>query len=182
MIDATFMSTPLSPGEFDAARRACEQVASWPDPEKRSEGVEATMDVLGRYYLEDRITAEQRDELYKILHARHESVRHADDACPGQPRLPLPALKPQAIPLDHPDSNCMFRPGPDKPFVATSAAIELYGNEVIVACLRALRDMADRNRGGDYLQVFEDPSKSESLWFIEDGNGGAITALLPSDY
>jgi len=33
-----------------------------------------------------------------------------------------------------------------------------------------------------YLQVFEDSSRSEPLWFIEDGTGGAITSLLPSDY
>ena len=40
-----------------------------------------------------------------------------------------------------------------------------------------------REHGGiDYLQVFTDPAKPEALWFIEDGPGGAITALLPSDY
>lgn len=41
---------------------------------------------------------------------------------------------------------------------------------------------AEQHGGIDYLQVFEDESKSEALWFIEDGPGGAITALLPSDY
>ncbi|MCC7421867.1 MAG: hypothetical protein IT428_16440 [Planctomycetaceae bacterium] len=94
----------------------------------------------------------------------------------------LPALKEQEIPLDHPDSTCMFRPGPDKPFVATPAAIELYSAEVILACFRVLRQRADEHQGLDYLQVFEDASKPEGLWFIEDGDGGAITALLSSDY
>ena len=38
------------------------------------------------------------------------------------------------------------------------------------------------NAGLDYLQVFDDPIKHEKQWFIEDGPGGAITALLPTDY
>ncbi|OAI55386.1 hypothetical protein AYO47_00340 [Planctomyces sp. SCGC AG-212-M04] len=71
----------------------------------------------------------------------------------------------------------MFRPGPEKPFLATPAAIAEYGNDVIVACLATLRGRADQHHGLDYLQVFEDPSKAESLWFIEDGDGGAITAF-----
>lgn len=94
----------------------------------------------------------------------------------------LPALKEQEIPLDHPDSTCMFRPGPEKPFVTTPAAIEMYTREVILACWHVLRQKADEHQGLDYLQVFEDSSKPEGLWFIEDGDGGAITALLPSDY
>ncbi len=89
-------------------------------------------------------------------------------------------MKQQEIPFDHPDSNNMFRPGPDKPFVATPAAIELFSNEVIIACWQVLRRKADEHNGIDYLQVFQD--KSKNLWFIEDGPGGAITALLPSDY
>lgn len=94
----------------------------------------------------------------------------------------LPQLKPQEIPLDHPDSTNMFRPGPDKPMLATPAAIAMYSHEVIVACMRVLRQKAEENSGLDYLQVFEDEAKPESLWFIEDGAGGAITALLPSEY
>ena len=35
--------------------------------------------------------------------------------------------------------------------------------------------------GIDYLQVFESEEGSR-LWFIEDGEGGAITALLPEEY
>ena len=55
-------------------------------------------------------------------------------------------------------------------------------NEVIVACWQVLRGNADQHRGIDYLQVFESDDHDENLWFIEDGPGGAITALLPSDY
>ena len=94
----------------------------------------------------------------------------------------LPRLKPQEIPLDDAESVNMFLPTHEKPFVATPGAIEVYGHETIVACWRVLRACADENHGLDYLQVFEDDSKPESLWFLEDGEGGAITALLPSEY
>lgn len=76
----------------------------------------------------------------------------------------------------------MFRPGPDKPLLATPAAIALYSHEVIMGCWQVLHRKAEQHEGIDYLQVFEDASKPENLWFIEDGPGGAITALLPSDY
>ena len=75
----------------------------------------------------------------------------------------------------------MFLPGPAKPFVATPAAIDMYG-DMIDHCLRELRELADYWHGLDYLQVFESTSHAEPLWFIEDDEGGAITALLPSDY
>lgn len=88
----------------------------------------------------------------------------------------LPSLKSQEIPLDHPDSSNMFRPDPDKPFVATRAAIEMYSAEVILACWKVLRRSADEHDGLDYLQVFESEEVDEDLWFIEDGPGGAITA------
>ncbi len=94
----------------------------------------------------------------------------------------LPRLKPQEIPVGHPDSSNMFRPGPDKPFVATPGAIEMFSNEVIIACWQILLGKADQHNGIDYLQVFESDDHDEDLWFIEDGSGGAITALLPSDY
>jgi len=94
----------------------------------------------------------------------------------------LPALKPQEIPLDHPDSCNLFRSGPDKPLVATPAAIEMYSHEVIMACWNVLRQQADEHQGIDYLQIFVDETRAENLWFIEDGPGGAITSLLPSDY
>lgn len=91
-------------------------------------------------------------------------------------------LKPQEIPLDDPQSSNFFRPSPQKPFVATPAAIAKFGTDAIVRCLALLQDQAQCHQGLDYLQVFEDGSTSSRLWFIEDGDGGAITALLPSDY
>jgi hypothetical protein len=97
------------------------------------------------------------------------------------PSMPLPTLKTQEIPLDHSDSQCMFNPGPAKPFLVTPAAMDLYG-DYILRCLIILQERARIDHGLDYLQVFEDTTKPEALWFIEDGDGGAITALLPSDY
>ncbi len=96
--------------------------------------------------------------------------------------IPLPNLQQQEIPLDDPQSCQMFAPSAAKPFVATPAAIELYGQQTILACLAVLQEAAAQNAGIDYLQVFESADKSEKLWFIEDGPGGAITALLPTDY
>ena len=94
----------------------------------------------------------------------------------------FPILRQQEIPLDDPASCEMFTPSADKPFVATPAAIEMYGHETILACLAVLQEAAVRDAGLDYLQIFDDSTKREKLWFIEDGTGGAITALLPSDY
>lgn len=91
-------------------------------------------------------------------------------------------LKTQEISLDDPRSECMFQPTPIKPFVATPAAIEMFGVESILRCLRELQVRAQSHNGLDYLQVFEDDASERGLWFIEDGPGGAITALLPSDY
>ena len=91
-------------------------------------------------------------------------------------------LKPQEIPFDHPDSCMTFVPSVEKPLVATPAAIDLYQRETIIECLQLLQRKAHEHSGIDYLQVFEDDSKPANLWFIEDGPGGAITALLPSDY
>lgn len=89
-------------------------------------------------------------------------------------------LKPQEIPLDHPDSCYFFT---TQPFVATPNALQVYGWETIVECLMYLQRQAKLYQGIDYLQVFEDPIKKRSdLWFIDDGQGGATTALLPDDY
>ena len=90
-------------------------------------------------------------------------------------------LKPQEIRLDDPQSCCMFQPSPQKPVVATRAAMNRFGPVVIIECISLLQIKARRHHGLDYLQVFEDSDAGE-LWFIEDGDGGAITALLPSDY
>lgn len=89
-------------------------------------------------------------------------------------------LQPQEIPLDHPESNCMFR----SPLVATPAALEEFGLEVIVACHHLVVDSAARHHGIDRLQVFRDPDRPDRrLWFIEDGGSELhVTALLPDDY
>jgi len=92
-----------------------------------------------------------------------------------------PVLKVQEIPYDHPDSRYFFRPSAEKPFLATPAAITMY-REAIYRCLLRLQSLAREKNGLDYLQVFDDPDRAEALWFIEDDDGGAITALLPSDY
>ena len=91
-------------------------------------------------------------------------------------------LLPQEILLTDPASFYFFQPSVAKPFLATPAALQLYGLETILSCLYRLQAQARQYQGLDYLQVFEDRTKEERLWFIEDDEGGAITALLPSDY
>ncbi|MEX2139015.1 MAG: hypothetical protein WD894_07120 [Pirellulales bacterium] len=92
-----------------------------------------------------------------------------------------PILKAQEIPYDDPRSRYMFQPGPEKPFMTTPGAIGLYRDSVR-HCLLQLQRLANEKNGLDYLQVFDDPDRPEALWFIEDDEGGAITALLPSDH
>lgn len=60
----------------------------------------------------------------------------------------LPTLKPQEIPFDDPRSNCRFVPGTEKPFLATPAAIEMYGT-TILSCLVTLQQLAIRHGGLD---------------------------------
>ena len=91
-------------------------------------------------------------------------------------------LKPQEIPFDAPASCFRFEPSDAKPFVATREAIAMYGHIGVMDCLVRLQRLASEHDGIDYLQVFECPDRPEPLWFIEDGEGGAITALLPSNY
>lgn len=94
-----------------------------------------------------------------------------------------PILKTQEIPFDDEESCNMFQPSAEKPFLATPAAIEAYQHETILRCLYLLQEQADKHQGIDRLQVFMSPEPGKDpLWFIEDGEGGAITALLPSDY
>lgn len=90
-------------------------------------------------------------------------------------------LKPQEIPYDHPDSRYMFQSSAEKPFLSTPAAVALY-REQIYLCLTQLQELARQHDGLDYLQVFDHPEHTEALWFMEDDAGGAITALLLSDY
>ena len=94
----------------------------------------------------------------------------------------LPTLRRQEISFDHPDSYNRFQAGADKPLLSTPGAIELYSHQTIVACYELLRRLAVEHDGLDYLQVFEDTEKAENLWFIEDGPGGAISAILASEY
>ena len=89
-------------------------------------------------------------------------------------------LLPQEIPMDDPDSCFRFL-GSSKPIVATPGALDRFGQAVVAVCLTHLQAKASQHDGLDYLQVFE-RSDGARLWFIEDGEGGAITALLPSDY
>jgi hypothetical protein len=89
-------------------------------------------------------------------------------------------LKPQEIPLDDPDSRYFFT---TQPFLATPSALNVYGVEIIASCLVYLQRQAKQYGGLDYLQVFQDTIDSRpALWFIDDGMGGATTALLPEDY
>ena len=97
-------------------------------------------------------------------------------------RMSLPRLKPQEIAFDDPRSSCRFRSNGTKPFLTTPGARELYGDVIVCGCLSILQALAIEHDGIDYLQVFIDDKKPEPLWFIEDGEGGAITALLPSEY
>ncbi len=90
-------------------------------------------------------------------------------------------LKPQEIAFDDPRSSNFFdRTG--KPFLSTPGAIDAFGFETIVACLIQLQRLAKEKNGLDYLQVFVDDAIGRRLWLIEDGDGGAITALLPNEY
>lgn len=89
-------------------------------------------------------------------------------------------LKPQEILLDDPWSKYFFT---TQPFLATPNALEVYGEGIIIKCLGYLQRQAKQYNGLDYLQVFEDTEGGRpNLWFIDDGEGGATTALLPEDY
>jgi hypothetical protein len=91
-------------------------------------------------------------------------------------------LKPQDVSYDSSESCWMFMPTRTKPFVVTNTAFKTFGESTIFQCLLQLQEEARRHDGLDHLQVFEDQGTREQLWFIEDGEGGAITALLPDDY
>lgn len=94
--------------------------------------------------------------------------------------MPL-ILQPQELPWDHPQSTYRFDPS-SKPLVATPAAIREFGPEQIEHCINLLRRWAKKMNGLDHLQVFVDDITGAKLWFIEDDDGGGITALLPDDY
>ena len=127
----------------------------------------------------DKTSASSNDNAQRPTKAGQSRPNDRSDPNAGPVTL---RLKRQEIPFTDPASNCFFRSSADKPFLATPVALEVYGEEQIFRCLGYLRGQAEIHNGLDYLQVFECPGKSEPLWFIEDGPGGAITALLPSDY
>ena len=66
----------------------------------------------------------------------------------------------------------------DSQFVSTPAAINKFGDAVIIAAHIMLLKEVKRKNGLDYLQVFE--VDGEKLWFIDDVSH--VTCLLPSDY
>ena len=124
--------------------------------------------------------SESEPQHYDEHDERREQPRAAESA--ESPALAKLVLRPQEIPLDDPQSKYLFQPSPAKPFVATPAALQRFGQDMIVACLQMLQRKAAEHNGVDHLQVFEDPTKDDRLWFMEDDEGGAITAMLPSDY
>ena len=63
-------------------------------------------------------------------------------------------------------------------FVSTRAALDKFGQAVIIAAHIMLLKEVKRKGGLDYLQVLEVDGKR--LWFIDDISH--VTCLLPSDY
>ena len=63
-------------------------------------------------------------------------------------------------------------------FVSTRAALDKFGQAVIIAAHIMLLKEVKRKGGLDYLQVLE--VDGERLWFIDDVTH--VTCLLPSDY
>jgi hypothetical protein len=88
----------------------------------------------------------------------------------------------QEVDFDDDRSICDFRPGEGKPFLITRGVQDEFGISLPSECLSRLMAMASLHDGIDYLQVFEIPELDQKIWLIDDGDGGAITALLPSEY
>ena len=97
-------------------------------------------------------------------------------------RLLLPAFKQQDIPFDDPNSECHFRTDCPNQLLITPGAHELYGDTVIRICVAIIQAEASQYDGLSYLQIFEDGSKPEPLWFIDDDDNGVVTVLLPSEH
>ena len=72
------------------------------------------------------------------------------------------------------EGDCQFSSN----FVSTRAALDKFGEAVIVAAHIMLLKEVKRKGGLDYLQVLE--VDGERLWFIDDVSH--VTCLLPSDY
>lgn len=60
-----------------------------------------------------------------------------------------PVLKQQEVPLDSPESCNFFQPSPDRPFVATQAALREYQQEAIIRGLLVLQEQTRRFNGID---------------------------------
>ena len=97
---------------------------------------------------------------------------------PANRRPPELVLRRQDDPFDLHDSRFRF----SKPLVATPAALEAFGLEVVQRCLLELQQLAEQHHGLDYAQAFDDQANPDGppLWIIEDDQ--VVTALLPSDY
>jgi len=63
-------------------------------------------------------------------------------------------------------------------FLSTRAAVEKFGEAVIIAAHIMLLKEIKQKGGLDYLQVFE--IDGQRLWFIDDVSH--VTCLLPEDY
>ncbi len=63
-------------------------------------------------------------------------------------------------------------------FVATSNALQQFGQAIVLAALLVLRMRLREGASLDYLQVFE--INGARLWIIDDGD--VVTALRPEDY
>ena len=95
---------------------------------------------------------------------------------------PVLNLKSQEMPFNSPESDCTFRPSAEKPLLATPEVIRVHTMEKLLACLGRVQHLAKVHNGADYLQVFEDDETGKKVILIEDGEGGAITFLLPEEY
>ena len=94
---------------------------------------------------------------------------------------PVLTLKPQEVPFDSPESDCMFQPSAEKPLLATPEVVRVHTMEELMACLARVQHLAQVHNGADYLQVFKDDESGERVFLIEDGPGGAITFCLPEE-
>ncbi|QEG20997.1 hypothetical protein [Mariniblastus fucicola] len=88
----------------------------------------------------------------------------------------------QEIEFSDKRSSWRFTPSDRKPFLITPGAEQAIGIGLAYECLTRLHGLAKLHNGIDYMQKFEILESDITVWFIEDGDGGAITALLPSEY
>jgi hypothetical protein len=88
----------------------------------------------------------------------------------------------QEIPFDDPRSMYMFSTDAKKAFVATTAAVERFGREAILKCLYFLQELARKEKGLAYVQIFDAEDGGEALWFADELYGdGVLMAFLASE-